>query len=177
MGDNDVKALVLILCITLALAWADYMARKNRKAEDKSTEKDRPGDPSDFDKGASPGHGQKVTCNREVTKMTDACNLNSESNNTRSENKCEQLLESIRHLEKCGFTENQLYALHHFSLKGSRKPRYAGLYKYFGTKKKLELRNTKFSDRLIYVATQHKDGKRDFAQLISEALDKWPLVW
>jgi len=88
---------------------------------------------------------------------------------------CEHFIESSRYLEKHGFTQKQLTSLHHRSLKGGQA-RYASVYKYFGGNKELQTQNTHFAKRVIYVATQHKTENGAFTQLISQALDRWPLT-
>jgi hypothetical protein len=89
---------------------------------------------------------------------------------------CEKLMNSALYLEQHGFTQDQLSALHHFSLK-DRPVRYNGIYKYFGTNKELQHRNALFAERVIFVADNYKDNKGSFSQLINEALTRWPLVW
>ena len=71
-------------------------------------------------------------------------------------------------------TQAQLSALHHFALRG-RPITFALVYSYFGEHKELRDRNSRFGERLEFVAREWKSGRHDFRVLIADALKSWPL--
>ena len=87
---------------------------------------------------------------------------------------CEQLVEDARYLKRAGMSQQQLSALHHFSLK-DREETFNSTLRYFGEKKDLGRNNTDYAHRLNFVATKHRRTGRGFNLLIAEALGKWPL--
>lgn len=88
--------------------------------------------------------------------------------------RCEQIVEATRYLESVGLSRDQLSQLHHFARKG-RPISFALVYSYFGESKDLQERNSRFGDRLAYVARERRAGRRDLNSLIAEALKAWPL--
>lgn len=84
---------------------------------------------------------------------------------------CEQLVEDVRYLRSAGMSEQQLSALHHFSLKG-RKVTFRRLESYFSTNRDLRQTNYNFAERLRFVASEHRRGRKEFSTLVGEALRK-----
>lgn len=78
---------------------------------------------------------------------------------------CEQIVNSSKYLEAQGLTQNQLSSLHHFSLNG-RDTSFSSTNNYFGANKNLQERNTKFGNRIIFVANQYKQGKGNFTRML-----------
>ena len=87
---------------------------------------------------------------------------------------CEQVVESVQYLEEHGFTKKQLSSLHHFSLTG-KDVGFNSVKKYLGINKNLQDNNYNFANRIIYVASQYKNKKGSFLEVIEQALKKWPL--
>ena len=87
---------------------------------------------------------------------------------------CEQMIKSAEYLESNGFTQEQLTSLHHSSLSGGVE-RFTSLYEYYSINKNLRQRNLDYVNRVIYVASEYKNKKDSFSQLIFKALEKWPL--
>jgi hypothetical protein len=87
---------------------------------------------------------------------------------------CEQLVEEVRYLRSAGMSEQQLSALHHFSLKG-RKVTFRELERYFSTNRDLRRTNYNLAERLRFVANEHRMGRKDFSISVREALRRWPL--
>ena len=87
---------------------------------------------------------------------------------------CEQLVEEVRYLQSAGMSQQQLSALHHFSLKG-RRVTFRRLESYFSTNRDLRQTNYNFAERLRFVAHEHRHGRKEFSVLVGEALRKWPL--
>ncbi len=85
----------------------------------------------------------------------------------------EELLAAARYLEAAGMSQEQLWQLHHFWPR--RKVTYWQTYDHFSKHEISCDNNVRYAERLKFVATQHKQGNKDFDDLVREALKKWPL--
>lgn len=84
-----------------------------------------------------------------------------------------EIVSSLEYLQKAGLPAEQLCRMHHFD----RYQSYMRLLGYFSSISYLRSNtNILFGERIAYVTRQHKEGQRDFSQLISEALTKFPLT-
>jgi hypothetical protein len=87
---------------------------------------------------------------------------------------CDQLAKDASYLREKGMTQEQLSALHHFSLK-NRGITYNGLLRHFGNIQHPDPINVRFANRVRFVADAHREGRRDFESVIQEALARYPL--
>jgi hypothetical protein len=87
----------------------------------------------------------------------------------------DQVAADATYLESAGMSAVELSALHHFSLKG-RRGTFNGVRRYFTPGKELRAANTRFAERLGYVAHEHRrDTRKSFQTLVQEALARFPL--
>jgi hypothetical protein len=91
----------------------------------------------------------------------------------------QQASDDATYLESAGMSEAELSALHHFSV-SDRTTRFrgtfAGVRRYFTAGKQLRVKNSRFADRLAFVAGAHRSGTNtSFATLVHEALTQLPL--
>jgi hypothetical protein len=85
---------------------------------------------------------------------------------------CESLVSAVQYLEQHGLSVEQLRALHH----PQRRPEtFASTLKYFGQSKELKPLNRKYAERLIYIASEHRNGRAGLSALVEQALSRWPL--
>jgi hypothetical protein len=84
----------------------------------------------------------------------------------------QDILEALQYLHEHGMPDSQLNRLHHKKSAES----FGRALKYWTEKadKGSEPRDgsLEYGERLRYVMSMHKDGKQDFAKLVSEAWDR-----
>jgi hypothetical protein len=85
---------------------------------------------------------------------------------------CERLVAAAKYLEANGMSAAQLRAVHHSQ---RRLETFASTYRYFGENKELRHNNLLYAERLIYIAEEHRRGRRSIASLVQEAIERWPL--
>ena len=85
----------------------------------------------------------------------------------------EELLAAAHYLEVAGMSEEQLSQLHHYWLR--KRVTYWQTYDYFGKNLPPRGNNTRYAERLKFVAAQHRLRRGSFSVLVQEALAKWPL--
>ena len=85
---------------------------------------------------------------------------------TNIDNVCERL----QYLKNNKFTVKQLTSIHHFD-----KQTFSDALGYFCVDRDLRENNTKFANRVIFIADNHEKNGKDFNTLINKSLQKWPL--
>jgi hypothetical protein len=89
----------------------------------------------------------------------------------------DQAATDATYLESAGMSALDLSKLHHFSVNdGSWRGSFEGVRRYFTPGKQLRANNTRFAERVAYVAREHRSGtNKSFDALVLEALAKFPL--
>ena len=85
----------------------------------------------------------------------------------------EELVAATHYLEAAGMSEEQLSQLHHYWPR--KRVTYWQTYDYFGKNLPPRTKNTRYAERLKFVAAQHRLRGESFSVLVQEALAKWPL--
>lgn len=83
-----------------------------------------------------------------------------------------RLVEAARYLESVGLSLDQLRKLHHSQRNDAS---FATTYSYFTSKYSLLSNNLLYGARLVHIEERHRAGGRDFAMLVNEALELFPL--
>ena len=84
---------------------------------------------------------------------------------------CIRIVEAARYLQSVGMSVQQLRTIHH-SLRKTET--FASTIRYFGENKDLGNKNTRYAQRLEFIATEYQKSRTGFDALVSEALRRWP---
>jgi len=85
---------------------------------------------------------------------------------------CAQVVEAARYLQSAGMSVQHLQAIHHSVRKTET---FAATIRYFGENKDLGDKNTRYAQRLGFIAAEHRRTGTGFSTLVDEALRRWPL--
>ena len=84
---------------------------------------------------------------------------------------CIRVVEAATYLQLVGMSVQQLRAIHH-SLRKTET--FASTIRYFGENKDLGDKNSRYAQRLEFIAAEHRKKVTGFDALVSEALSRWP---